>query len=190
MLVPLEKVTDEQIRSAHIIATVDPQTGASRSVYGHWSVPPMRMYPSGPNKLNILEVALDSGDEARFQEFGPRVAKIKYAQKEESIRELAKKHYQLEDGLTRIIRFSGSPSIQEQAAEPIKLLEVNQNTPASGVMPLGFGPAPASGIHFPSVIIEVTPDEFEKIQKKELKLPQGWEYQWGELPKTSGTLPD
>ena len=41
-------------------------------------------------------------------------------------------------------------------AEPIKLLEVNENTVAAGVMPLYFGPAPASGIPYPSVIVEVT----------------------------------
>jgi hypothetical protein len=42
-------------------------------------------------------------------------------------------------------------------------------------MPLHFGPAPASGIPYPSVIVEVTPDEFKKIQSHELKLPEGWE---------------
>jgi hypothetical protein len=41
-------------------------------------------------------------------------------------------------------------------------------------MPIEFGPAPASGIHYPSVIIEVTPDEFEQIKSKQLPLPLGW----------------
>jgi hypothetical protein len=27
---------------------------------------------------------------------------------------------------------------------------------------------------YPSVIVEVTPDEFEMIQRKELPLPEGW----------------
>jgi hypothetical protein len=43
-----------------------------------------------------------------------------------------------------------------------------------GIMPLGFSPAPTYGIHYPSVIVEVTPDEYERIQAKELELPQGW----------------
>lgn len=59
--------------------------------------------------------------------------------------------------------------------EPIKLLEVNENTVPAGVMPLHFGPAPAIGITFPSVIVEVTPDEYKKIQSQELKLPKGWD---------------
>jgi hypothetical protein len=41
-------------------------------------------------------------------------------------------------------------------------------------MPLYFGPAPASGIPYPSVIVEVSPNEFKKIQSDELKLPEVW----------------
>ncbi len=41
-------------------------------------------------------------------------------------------------------------------------------------MPIWFGPSPASGVHYSSVILEVTPDEFQKIQNQELKLPDGW----------------
>jgi len=57
---------------------------------------------------------------------------------------------------------------------PIKLLEVNTNTFASGVMPVYFGPVRASGILYPSVIVEVTPDEFERIRSHQLSLPNGW----------------
>jgi hypothetical protein len=59
--------------------------------------------------------------------------------------------------------------------EPIKLLEVNTNTVPSGVLPVQFGPAPASGIPYPTIIVEVAPEEFEKIQTHELKLPKGWQ---------------
>ena len=90
-------------------------------------------------------------------------------------RELANKHYQVEPGLTRIIRCSGAAQLEFTPAEPIKFLEVNENTVPSGVMPLYFGPAPVSGITFPSVIVEVTPEEYERIKKQELKLPDGWE---------------
>jgi len=41
-------------------------------------------------------------------------------------------------------------------------------------MPIQFGPDPASGIHYPTVIVEVTPEEFQRIQMRELELPQGW----------------
>jgi phage FluMu protein Com len=95
---------------------------------------------------------------------------------------LARKHYEVEPGLTRIIRYSGAPEVEVSRWEPIKLVTVNTATSGSGVMPLNFGPIPGSGILFPSVIVEVTPDEFRRIEAKELRLPQGW--QDGEdLPK-------
>lgn len=103
-------------------------------------------------------------------------------EKAEAAKELAKKHYQIEAGLTQIFRITERVEVEVIRAEPIKLLEVNEDTVPSGVMPLHFGPAPASGIPYPSVIVEVTPDEFKKIQSRELKLPEGWEI-GEELPK-------
>jgi hypothetical protein len=91
---------------------------------------------------------------------------------EEAAKQLAQRHYRIEPGITEI-RTLTSGTIQG-VNEPIKLLEVNTNTIASGIMPLRFDAAPASGIPFPSVIVEVTPDEYEKIKRKELLLPNGW----------------
>ena len=88
--------------------------------------------------------------------------------------ELARKHYDLEDGLSQIfITVNGED--EAGRSEPIKLLEVNENTVESGIMPLHFGPVPAIGIPYSSIIIEVTPNEFRKIQSHELKLPEGWD---------------
>jgi hypothetical protein len=97
-------------------------------------------------------------------------------------RELAKRHYEVEDGLMRIFRITGKAEVEASRSEPIKLLEVNENTVPSGVIPLHFGPVPAIGIPFPSIIVEVTPDEFTKIKTRELKLPKDWEI-GEELPK-------
>jgi hypothetical protein len=97
-------------------------------------------------------------------------------------KELAKKHYQADAGLQTVIRLTGSADVEVRAAEPIKLLEVNANTVPSGVLPVSFGPSPASGNPYPSVIVEVSPDEFAKIQSQELKLPKGWRL-GEELPK-------
>jgi hypothetical protein len=88
---------------------------------------------------------------------------------------LARKHFEVEDGMVRIFRLNAGAEAESRPAEPIKILEVNADTVPSGVMPLQFGPAPASGIRFPSVIVEVTPDEFERIRSHDLKLPEGWE---------------
>ena len=96
--------------------------------------------------------------------------------------ELAQRHYELESGLTQIFRITDQAEPSVVRAEPIKLLEVNENTVESGIMPLHFGPAPASGIPYSSIIVEVTPNEFERIRSHELKLPEGWEI-GEELPR-------
>ncbi len=96
--------------------------------------------------------------------------------KEEETRELARRHYAVEAGLTDIFVLNDSAVAEVvRNGETIRLLEVNENTIPSGIYPLEFGPAPASGIHFSSVIVEVTPEEFKRIQTSELHLPGGWE---------------
>ncbi len=105
--------------------------------------------------------------------------------KEEVTRMLAEKHYAVEAGITHIFRLRGEAAVEMSPAEPIKLLEVNADTIPSGVMPLYFGPALASGISYPSVIIEVTPAEFQQIQTHELDLPEGWAL-GEELPRAAG----
>lgn len=97
-------------------------------------------------------------------------------------RELANRHFQVDPGMKKVFRFSGSAQIELQPAEPIKMLEVNEETVPAGILPLRFGPVPDSGIHFPSIIVEVTPDEYEQIRNKQLELPKGWDTA-DELPK-------
>ena len=41
---------------------------------------------------------------------------------------LAQKHYQIEAGLTQIFRITGSAEVELRPLEPIKLLEVKENT--------------------------------------------------------------
>jgi hypothetical protein len=105
-------------------------------------------------------------------------------EREAVARGLANKHYEIESGLTQVYWITSASEAESSPEEPIKLLEVNRDTIESGVMPLHFGPAPASGIPYPSIIIEVTPNEFEKIQSHQLKLPHGWEI-WEQIPKPS-----
>jgi hypothetical protein len=84
---------------------------------------------------------------------------------------LARAHYEVEPGLRAIYRLEG-PDPNDLR---IKLLEVNEQTVPTGIVPVGFAPHPASGLHYPSVVIEVAPREYEAIQHKELSLPAGWE---------------
>ncbi len=97
------------------------------------------------------------------------------ASKDEVRKKLARAHYASEPAITDIFTVCADPANEGLPEEPIKLLEVNPNTIPTGIMPLGFDPSPAGGIPFPSVIIEVTPEEFERIRRRELDLPDGWQ---------------
>jgi hypothetical protein len=84
--------------------------------------------------------------------------------KDEEAIKLANKHYQIDGGLTCVIQINSNVTVV-QPDERIILLEVNSSTVPAGIMPLHFSPVPSAGIHYPSVIMEVTPDEYEQIQK-------------------------
>jgi hypothetical protein len=89
---------------------------------------------------------------------------------------LARLHYQLEDGVTQIflLTHESDGANGEGEPPPIRLLEVNENTAAAGIVPIGFGPAPNLGVPFPSIIVEVTPEEFSDLCESRLALPPGW----------------
>src|SRR5947209_5463216 len=87
---------------------------------------------------------------------------------------LAREHFRIEPGITHIFTFWERPDHEAVPTAPIRLLVVNPDTVPSGVMPLHFGPAVANGIPYPSIIIQVTPAEYAKIEAKELTLPKGW----------------
>jgi hypothetical protein len=95
-------------------------------------------------------------------------------EKDQARQKLASAHYTFEPGITDIFTIWAKPEYEASPAEPIKLLEVNQNTIPSGIMPLAFDAAPANGIPFPSIIVEVTPDEMSRLRRRELTLPDGW----------------
>lgn len=88
----------------------------------------------------------------------------------EAARRLAEAHYRIEPGISAIYPLASG----DAADRTIRLLEVNVDTFASGIMPVGFGPHPPSGIPFPSVIVEVTPQEFADVKAGKRPLPDGW----------------
>ncbi len=96
--------------------------------------------------------------------------------KDEEAAALAQTHYDVESGLTHVFRLISDGEAEIMPSEPIKLLEVNEHTVPSGILPIHFGPSPASGLHYPMVILEVTPEEYQKIQSEELTLPHGWRF--------------
>jgi hypothetical protein len=91
--------------------------------------------------------------------------------KEEAARKLIEWHFRVEPEIVEIYRFRSSK--EEEPDEPIKLLEVNAATIATGrVQPFGF--TGDEEIPFPSVVAEVTPAEMDRIRLGELAMPKGW----------------
>jgi hypothetical protein len=91
--------------------------------------------------------------------------------KDQVAQELIAAHFAIEPYLQAVYRMVTEN--EASATEPIKLLEVNAATVATGsVTPFEF--APTQDVPFPTVIAEVTPAEFEVLQKDFSKLPKGW----------------
>lgn len=84
---------------------------------------------------------------------------------------LAKSHAEAEDAVSKVIRVRSAR--EEDDNEPIKLLEVNLDTPSAGVVPVTFGRS--TDVPYASVVVEVTPEEFRRIENGELELPSEWE---------------
>ena len=91
--------------------------------------------------------------------------------KSEIARALAEAHRKVEPGIRRIIRVVADR--EDDWTEPVKLLEVNPDTPRAGIVPISFGADPPE-FPFPSVVIEVTEGELADIQSGTLPLPEGW----------------
>ncbi len=106
----------------------------------------------------------------------------------EAANRLAQIHYQ-SMSTSAVYVAHASVELRDQADEPIKLLEVDEETIPSGIVPLRFAPLPESGILYRSVIIEVTPEEHEQIEDGRLQLPEGWEELQliRRLPETAST---
>jgi len=100
---------------------------------------------------------------------------------------LAKAHVEVEPSIRCVYRILSER--EEDAQEPIKLLEVNPETPPSGIVPVAFGQA--RDIPYASIVVEVTPEEFERILSGHLNLPEGWrlgEEHYGALEGVAGVL--
>ncbi len=85
---------------------------------------------------------------------------------------LAERHRQFDPAIVQIFRLISDR--EGDSNEPVKLLEVNPDTSPSGIFPIAIGADPPS-VPFPSIVIEVTPEEFEQIRINRLPLPDGWE---------------
>ncbi|WP_459558290.1 hypothetical protein [Lacunimicrobium album] len=98
---------------------------------------------------------------------------------------LAQRHYAIDDAITGIYEIHGMTTGEPQ--DSIKLLEVNSETLETGLMPISFGP---SGIiPFPVTILEITPEEFSRLNTQEqYRLPTRWTVSETAIPKDSSLL--
>ena len=93
--------------------------------------------------------------------------------KSETAEILAKAHLQVEPNLRHV--FVLEPMNEEAPDEPITLLEVVEGTIERGIEPIAFTADPARGIQYPSVIVEVSPREYDEIRNNRLDISShGW----------------
>lgn len=80
-------------------------------------------------------------------------------------------HFKVEPGLVTVYRVTNENEADPK--EPIKLIEVNAQTVATGSFE-AYGFAPTREVPFPTLIAEVTPDEFAELCRSG-KIPPGWD---------------
>ena len=91
--------------------------------------------------------------------------------KDEAAEDLIDWHFETGPEIVLVYRFLSENESAD--GEPIKLLDVNAETLATGrVTPFGF--AGTQEMPYPTVIAMVTPEEMEQIENNALPLPRGW----------------
>lgn len=87
----------------------------------------------------------------------------------EVAQELAKAH-RAEDPETKSVFLAESEGVTE-----VRLVEVSGSIGTSGeVLPFRFAPRPDLGVPYPSVVVLLSEDDWERIERGELALPPGW----------------
>lgn len=91
----------------------------------------------------------------------------------ETARSLANAHSEVEPSLKRVCLLI--PINEQDPNDPIKLLEVVEGTIERGIEPVAFTPDPAHDVEYPSMVIEVSPSEFESLKDRKIRLGnQDW----------------
>lgn len=82
-------------------------------------------------------------------------------------RTLAEAHRR-EDPATQLVLLSDD-------ADEVRLIEVSGSVGTTGeVLPFRFTPDPLHGIDYPSVVILLSREDWERVERRELRLPEGW----------------
>ena len=96
----------------------------------------------------------------------------------ETAKKLAKAHFQVEPHLKYV--FVLKPLHDQDPKDPIRLLEVVEGTIERGFEPIAFGPDPAHGIHYPSLVIEISPAEYTSVKRDGWVRLDGHDWELGE----------
>jgi hypothetical protein len=84
--------------------------------------------------------------------------------------DLAKAH-KAEDPETQAIYLAKS----SESASEVRLVEVSGSLGGSGeVLPFRFAPRDDLGVPYASVVVLLSPEDWERLNKGELSLPAGW----------------
>ena len=87
----------------------------------------------------------------------------------EVAQELADAHRKYDPATQTVKLFNGT-------SDEIRLLEVSGAAHSNGeILPYRFNPDPASGIDYPSVVVLVSPADWEQVQAHRIALPSGWD---------------
>jgi hypothetical protein len=104
--------------------------------------------------------------------------------KEAVVQELIDAHFEVEPFLQEIWRIRSEN--EDSPLEPIKLLEVNVATVSTGsIKPFAF--LPSQDVPYPTLIAEVTPEDFAAAQQDPRRLPEGWNLQAAERFARNGS---
>jgi hypothetical protein len=98
--------------------------------------------------------------------------------KDQAARELVDHHFTVEPGLNLVYRLVNDN--EASPTEPIKLLEINEATIATGSVEV-FGFGPSRNLPFSVEIAEITPGEFELFRNDPRALPTGWDLNRAEV---------
>lgn len=80
---------------------------------------------------------------------------------------IIQEHFELDENLEKVIW------IKSRATPEICLLEINPDTFATGMVQSFYFP-PSDEVPYPLVLAEVTPEEWQKVLRHEIELPEGW----------------
>lgn len=91
----------------------------------------------------------------------------------DTAKQLAKAHFDIDGDVKHIYLLE--PLNEKDDKDPIKLLEVVEGTLELGVEPIVFAADPGRGIEYPSLIVEVSPAEYEDRRRLGAALKsRGW----------------